>query len=377
MSLRVYDLTLEVVTPVHVGTGEELPAYAYILDEATKRVHIVNPGRLLPLLTGADQQNFIRAAERPKQAQDLLAQLWARAQDRLAPAVVRTVSATPAFFNTVRRAQEVAELEFRPLPASLRGAYIPGSSLKGALRTAWLYDLVQPKLEREDLVFDGAWSFRRATSQEGGLIKPRGRPSVSMAQTLEATLLGNLREKNPSHYADPFRAVRLSDSEPLADSRLDRLGVYHPKPGHRLGRTVILAETVPAKADLRFILRYHQGLSECQGGKAPGVTGAIEPTRLMKAAFNFYGEVLDMERDFADEHRLENATAVYDQLEKRLQEDTELYPLRFGFGSGKFGTTLAFYLDDTDEPHTRKTASSSDPRGGLPLGWALAKLTAR
>lgn len=383
---EAYRLELTVFGALHVGTGETYPAYAYVPDERAGRVYLLDITRLLGLLSASEQQELIhRVAASPKQAQASLGALWRRDAERLHPALVREVAASKAFFGTLQNAdRDLAAAEFRPLPVSLEGPYIPGSSLKGALRTAWLSDLSATKLDTDDLIADtsrNSWQLRSKRADEGMIRgvpqspdkRKQPRISTALAQNLEATLLGNLNDRGqPDHYRDPFRALRLSDSAPLRGTRLERLGVVHTDERKRMNVT-LLAETAPDHARLEFTLRYHVGLTEAQGKNPAGVSGPVDPYDLPETARSFYGNLLQNEWDYAEDNRLENAQKVYELLSLKLERDPELFPLRFGFGSGKFATTLADYMDEP-ETKTRKTAGSREPRGGVPLGWVLARL---
>lgn len=375
--LEAYRLELTVFGALHVGTGETYPAYAYVPDERSGRVYLLDTTLLLSLLNAGEQQEFIhRVAASPKQAQASLKALWQRDAERLRPALIREVAASKAFFGTLQNAdRDLAAAEFRPLPVSLEGPYIPGSSLKGALRTAWLADIAGRELETDDLVAAGrTWQRQRTRNPEGGLIRLRTKPTTALAQSLEATLLGNLddRRGTPDHYRDPFRALRVGDSATVRETRLERLGIVHENEKKQMNVT-LLAETVPERTTLSFALRFHVGLTERQGRNPAAVTQAVNPDELADTARYFYGHVLEVEHDYAEDNRLENAQKVYELLSLKLDREPDLFPLRFGFGSGKFGTTLADYMGE-DETKTRKTAGSQEPRGGVPLGWALARL---
>ena len=75
--------------------------------------------------------------------------------------------------------------------------------------------------------------------------------------------------------------------------------------------------------------RYHGGLSRHRGVSMP-----IPPKDLQRALREYYTNVAEWERGFAEEHRLKNALDVYDELFQRL-EGPEVFPIRVGFGSGR------------------------------------------
>uniref|UniRef100_UPI0026349D42 type III-A CRISPR-associated RAMP protein Csm5 n=1 Tax=uncultured Thermus sp. TaxID=157149 RepID=UPI0026349D42 len=245
--LERYRLELELLSPVHVGTGELYPAYAYVPDLHTKEVHLLDLSALLLSLPPEWQNTLLsKVATGPRGAQEALRRLY---QEGRIPkeAVLRTIKASNAFLRTVSQAVEEALLEFRPLPQSPQGPYLPGSSVKGALRTAWLFHTL---VERgEEVVFqEGRWQFRKARGEPQVIppkFKPKSREELLINQHFEATVLGYLRpgkggRPEPNLYADPFRAVRLTDSNP-GEGFLNRIGIFHPK-GTMKG-TVLLAET--------------------------------------------------------------------------------------------------------------------------------------
>ena len=379
--LKGYRLELEAVSPVHVGTGETFPAYAYVPVPAERRVYLLDTAKLLYTLPEERREEYLKQiADGPRRAQWVLRGLWHQETPAVRAAVVRSLSASVAFFNTIDKVSDEADLEFRPLPQSLRGPYLPGSSLKGALRTAWLYYAVVPNLEKgRDLLYEEGrdllhekrvWNYVPQPQDEEGMgwIVPPKRPRLSDAQNFEGFVLKHGRKFD----RDPFRALRIGDTGPVEETKLDRIAVYHPS--GKLDKTLLLAETLPQEARLTATLRYHEGLTRTQERHQPVVTAPVPPDELAKAAREFYTWVLEEEESFADENRLENARQLYKTMRQHLDDDPTLFPLRLGFGSGELGTTLAV-IADMPRPQTRKTVGSTTPAGGLPLGWLLARLT--
>jgi len=371
--VRGYRLELELVAPVHVGTGETYPAYAYVPDEERKAVHLLDPGRLLEGLDEVHQRRYLEAVKTgPKGAQDLLVTWWR--EGRLPRgAILRTIQASKAFFQALKNAEE-GLLEYRPLPASPLGPYLPGSSVKGALRTAWIFRRILQK--NRDVVWDRSqWAWGE-TPEAGNwpLIFPPRTPSdrEKTAQSFEAFVLGYLREnkKNPGRkyldlYQDPFRAVRVADSGPL-ESFLNLIKVF---PIGKEKGLRILAETLRIQTKVTLVLRLEEGLA-----RHSGVSHPITAEELAKACREYYQEVMAEERKYADQNRLKNAQELYKKMEERLGQNPQAFPLRIGFGSGSLSIRLALLMDEPP-PKTRKTVGAENPQDGYPLGWALARLS--
>ncbi|GLV48956.1 hypothetical protein TJA_20590 [Thermus sp. LT1-2-5] len=220
-----------------------------------------------------------------------------------------------------------------------------------------------------------SWHWRRATARDGdALIQPPREPNLLHNQTFEGAVLGYLGSRNgrPSLdlYKDPFRALRLTDSSP-GEGFLNRIGLFHPQGD--LDRTLFLAETFRKGSRFRFLFRYQGGLA-----RHGGVAGAVPPQELVRALRAYYGKVAEWERAFAEEEGLARALEVYRELEARLAQDREAFPLRVGFGSGRLSLRLALLLPEDNpeaqEPKTRKTAGAQHPKDGYPLGWAMGRL---
>ncbi|MBW6394677.1 type III-A CRISPR-associated RAMP protein Csm5 [Thermus sp. SYSU G05001] len=368
--LESYRLELELLSPVHLGTGETFPAYAYVPDPSSRTVHILDPSLLLLHLSPERRRTFLaKVAEGPKGAQEVLQYLYQEGQIPK-EAILRSLPASKAFLDTVLGAHQEALLEFRPLPYSPMGAYLPGSSVKGALRTAWLFwSLVQ---KGEDLVFrGGVWEFRRSKGEVR--VNPPRSPRLGDNQVFEGVVLGYATLKERGYqldlYKDPFRAVRLTDSSP-AEGFLNRIGIHHPL--GKMDGTVVLAETFRMGSRFQFLFRYQGGLARHRG-----VAGAIPPRELVRALREYYGRVAEWERSYAEEHGLGRALEVYGELERRLK-DPEVFPIRVGYGSGRLALRLALLLPEDhpegQEPKTRKTVGALRPKDGYPLGWTVGRL---
>ncbi|RTI07736.1 type III-A CRISPR-associated RAMP protein Csm5 [Thermus scotoductus] len=376
--IQAFRLSLETISPVHVGTGESYPAYAYVPDFQKKEVHLLDPSTLLLVLPEARRRQYLeKIAQGPKAAQEILKNLYQEGQ-LPREAILRTLPASPAFLETIRSATQEANLEYRPLPYSPLGAYLPGSSVKGALRTAYLfYHLAEGKVAEWDRG-KGEWRLRgwKPTDEETRIYLPKRlnpRDNLRVNQAFEGAVLGYGRGRGLDLYQDPFRALRLTDSGPTP-TFLNRLGVFHPRKD--TSGMVILAETFRIGTRFTLTFRYHQGLSQNWGGRR-GVSLPLPPERLLQALRDYYQKVAEWERGFAEEYGLSRALEVYRALEERLK-DPEVFPLRVGFGSGRLALRLALLLPEdhpeAQEPQTRKTAGSRNPQDGYPLGWMVGRL---
>lgn len=178
----VYDVTVSTLTPLHIGNGVELlNEYDYAIHN--KRTWRINEDALLEA----------QDVEDPKIAEQL---------GRTPPAqLLRPDDFRPdsGFFRYVLQGTPRSTGEGAQLREQLKNAfdqpYLPGSSLKGALRTAIAWY---------------AWGAANMKPDMGRL----GRSRKWAGQDYERGLLG----KNPNH--DLLRALQVSDSQPLDPEQL-------------------------------------------------------------------------------------------------------------------------------------------------------------
>jgi len=193
--MEVVPLALTPLTPIHIGCGEDFEPTNYVIDGGV--LYQFEPTRLS--LTSADRRRLIECVnERADDAIRAVQRFFhakrneCRQASRLA---VPVASGVAEWYE--RRIGQVAQREARGRTVSNQleiertayhrytgKPYLPGSSLKGSMRTGWLNDL------------DKGPPIRRDPSQ---------RPTERSAD-LEDTLL-------PGSFAtDPFRLVNVADS---------------------------------------------------------------------------------------------------------------------------------------------------------------------
>lgn len=203
----VYTLKVSVLTPLHIGSGEDLlHEYDYAIHNG--RTWRLNDAALL------EAQDVDDPALADKLARTPPARL-------LQPADFRPNS---PFFRYVIQGTPRSQAEGAQVREQLKDAfdrpYLPGSSLKGALRTALAWY---------------AWRQRGLRPDLGKL----GRRREWAAQEYEHMLFG----PNPNH--DLFRALQVSDSQPVGAERLMLVNARVLNRGGTLGSPIELEAIRP------------------------------------------------------------------------------------------------------------------------------------
>ena len=202
--VEVVPLSLTPLTPIHIGCGEDFEPTNYVIDGGV--LYHFEPARLS--LTPADRRRLIecanekaddaiRAVQRFFHAKRAECQRVSRLRVPVAAGVaawyerrVGQVAQRDAGGRTVSSQLEIERTAHHPHTGK---PYLPGSSLKGSVRTGWLNDLDKGPPVRRD---------------------PGQRPTERSAD-LEADFLGG------SFASDPFRLVDVADaSSPDLQSRV-------------------------------------------------------------------------------------------------------------------------------------------------------------
>ena len=242
-SLTRLTLRLVPLSPVHVGDGTELRPDEYLLEEASKErkydeagEEIEEPGSPRPMarlarFDPAEAMRLMAEPERQRFRQALDAGRLADVAKALRSAgtrcIIERIPVSSRSLADLRKAIEQPEArsgQVKPFVRTGGQPYIPGSSVKGAFRTA----LASAALPREARAPD-TWTHKTAMAAALG---------VSPADT----------------STDPLRFLHVSDAMlPQGATLIDRAEVFHPEK--------------PATRGMQ--LHYERTKSLMDGGEAP------------------------------------------------------------------------------------------------------------
>lgn len=351
MELRRFNLILEPLGPVHIGSGEILlKDWDFVVHSNQGRpagVRVIDIDRALEGMSDAEA-----AAISNGRIAAALSQEAARAATRY----TTTVTALPGGGEIRQVRQFMRDPQGRP--------YIPGSSLKGALRTALLVgllDAIDPRQRAADME-------RRAFSF-----------------TSEQTASFPNRDMN--------RALRVSDltAESVIDGVLDvRTHRTAPAPGKTDDNTI------PTWCEVVLPGCRFQGMATIEtsgawwGRMTVDQQAALQdPARLVRA---WAGMVLDFEDERWGNRRPPATQTFHANLRSRLERGQTLAVL--GWGTGWHSKTVGARLSPEQVgvlaqtrglarrpgagfpatfPVTRKLAATHE--GPVPMGWVRLSMT--
>jgi CRISPR-associated protein Csm5 len=345
---------LKTLAYVHIGGGETnlLPMDFAFLDGV---VYVAN------------QNLFSIFLSKMGYLDDLLAEVReVGARFALAPFLAKKGLLNKEFLASVASYRCVSRKNPRPyLRPHIRDAYgrpfLPGSSVKGALRTAVMYsvlkDLDAKKRESllDDLVRNRIADFKKDPRRNLAWFKNRFKKTFS--EELEDsvfrqfTLTDSQRKYDP--HTDVFRAIRVTDSEPLEKDSLRVVEVRIVVAGSQPKETALFTEVIPPGTTLRFGVVVDQGLLADFGRRTGETRSGINTemvcqkvSKPLEAAAIMASDLIAAERVFF-QNKLNISNAFH--------FDGAIPNIRVGWGGGLLGLTVDLLLPEVLRQEIRNT----------------------
>lgn len=283
---RKYELTC--ISPVHVGSGTALQPFEYLFDNKNKCVYIMDREKWIQLLC---QYNLMEALSdfleikfekirKKSDAQTISVMEWLR----------RNGVKDADIVNAAQRKMKMADIKAKNSLNIINLAvceadgrlYIPGSSIKGVMRTAILYKMLSkdPAILRqyaqEMLYVVKKYQLGRITDrrQKDKMAKDKKSALGNIAQKLENELLRKLRldTKNGTRSAinDVMRGIAVSDAraEEIQSLIVEKIDVStYTKVGKKPG-VPLFRECAAPESKFHFTVRIDKDIMKVAGIKS-------------------------------------------------------------------------------------------------------------
>ena len=385
MRTEAHTVTVEVLTPVHVGTGESINALSYLREGNT--LHVLDADRWLNWLEQQGKGDaYVRWVENSLSAGTQPASSGSRLTQFLTQKLGRTDVAQVA--AQVRRYP--VEMEECTEPDPSRGfrthirnarhrAYLPGSSIKGAIRTALLEDLL---LEDDHLQNELLTPLQQVL---GNTRTRQLRSDLRRCwQQMEQDLLRAGKRK--ANY-DLLRFVMVSDSQPFSHDQV-RVRRVRSEGTHRTTDTWL--EMLTQGARTTFTLSFEPEAPLASLGLETGLGHYLRCDTLFEVLAKRAERRLERELKYAYPA---TPKQVIQELLEQNRNDAPL--LCVGWGQGYLGTTVMGLVQDESAqdysqlvlkmlpvlprrgqgiehgrfPKTRRTVRDRQSTSVAPLGW--------
>lgn len=255
-----YRMTIEPLSPIHIGSGQTIEPYEYAVRARGGNYFLIvlDLPALMRGLSEAERREYYEVINKGD-FPGLRAWLSQRADTAAHRRCVIQVqeSAAPDLLANQNNPDRLGEIHLFTRDPGTGRPFIPGSSVKGAIRTAVLDELARKGDERQLLaVAEQCWPSDGRSGRR-----------VSPSALFEAEVLGNVDRGRPDHYRDPFRQLAIADA-PLPEDAcyIDRVQIVRrvgsdnrraPEEGIQMHRdmtwSVVDGAPTTAHADVRLI----------------------------------------------------------------------------------------------------------------------------
>lgn len=326
MKLAYKEFELTCIAPIHIGNGTTLKAYEYIYDANKQQVLFINETKWIAFLQEhhlmdafADYiMQTARALSRKGNFQGQYLWDWLRRQGvaaeeirglalRRAAASPRTVTGGKNHLNDI--APQMALADGRP--------YIPGSTIKGALRTAILWKWIREHPHQ----FAGKWQELCGLTDKR-LKKERERVSSDIEQQILHLLDADSKKHNAVNSV--MRGLRVSDAMTDTKSTIILQKIDESTHAGRLHNNEkmlpLFRECIPAGTKLRFSL-------------------TVDFSMLEKVGIYSFKDILDAMRMYT-QSGLAWQRKAFDHRYEYLFQEADTADMMLGGGTGFLSKTL-------------------------------------
>ena len=350
---ETYKIKAEILTPVHIGDGTELEPLEYVIKD---KFYKVNLEEWLSTLSGEKAEEFKRLTGREYAQNTILTQLRQFVKENID--ISRYMEWSADVSEAVKEIYKDKfdkpenQLPMSPFIRTANKPYLPGSSIKGAIRTAYL-------------------NFLKRGAQ---VLSERKRADLVEGELLKAIAPG--RDGKPPRFAidkDPFRTIKVKDVFLPENSTFFAEVINHNRDkSNRINPTTIqiLSEVTyasligkPVTFELEISIDKKVLSHQDSGINTHNKEITIET--FLKACDNFYKDALKEERDKFLKNAIggEEIGKAYQQI---LDNTKNGYLFRLGWGSGLISMTIS---EDLRDRNARYGKSKHLINNTLPLGF--------
>lgn len=327
-------LILETITPVHIGSGDTIDPYEYII---TDKLYKINLWKFISYLNTRDEGIFLKIS-----SSDMIeTRKFIKEKAELSNITEYSMNINEDTYNIYvnKLNDENNQLSIQTFVKTLDRSFIPGSSVKGPIRTALLFSMA-------DKPITDTWNIQQNV----------------------------FKFKNP--HNDPFRALSISDSPPIDHDNMLVCPV----------KTYARNKKKNDKFEATGLIALVEGIDSYYTGKAVKISHNINidsdlqkrnnfidinADKIASSCNEFYQRVIEEELNFYENSDISYAYDTYEKLENDLHlfEKENAFMLRLGWGSGYNSLTINLAKKTPDSKVSRRLI-----RGEFPLGWVKAKI---
>ena len=360
MSSESYDLHLTTLSPIHIGSGNTYGASEFVRAKAKSKGEVVKITKRINL---SKYYSSLSDDKKDKFLASLTNSNFELAQfdKKIKKDFVRYQCFDNSKADFINEIQEHIKTSDK--------VYIPGSSIKGAIRTAIFYDL----LTENDIEHIG----RRVSNKRWENKK------------LDDGLLNKYfaGSGNPAQY-NIFRFMQIADTNATNLPKVEQVLAVMASNGRRKNQfysrhgNIVRSylETIGANKKFKSRLTTTFDNDIYRKLQLNDKSKILDLAYLKRVLFNFSQDLIDYELEFADNYDISYLTKFYTNLNKKNAKDAPL--LKIGAGSGLMATSIGMKVKEYNPAAFEKIRNSfkgSYPfefpksrkvtKAGKPFGW--------
>ena len=299
-----YELTLTTLSPLFIGSGETIGKFEYVFDYKKETVTFINQNRFFAYLL---EHNLVDKYEKFALGNNKDLRQFLKVVCRLTDQQIDSFAS--AKMDAADALDEKHSLKnIQAFICRADGTiYVPGSALKGCLRTVLLTDMML-----------------RDTKLNRTAFPKNSRGNRSDCESLEQRYLHTLKlaKKTENAINDILRGVLISDSEPIDERNMILCSKVDLHVNDDINRINVVRQCIAPETKIRFRLTLDRSV----------VKDVITVETIQKAIENF-------DRFYRETYTVKFHDSLYDE---------EMPFILLGGGNGYFGKNLVypFYKDD-------------------------------
>lgn len=361
MSCESYDLRLTTLSPIHIGSGKSYSCCEFVPAKAKSK------GQIVKIIKRVNLTNYYSSLSDDRK-DTFLASLTnsnfelKQFDKKIKKDFVRYQCIDNSRVDSINEVQEHIKTSDK--------LYIPGSSIKGAIRTAIFYDLLNEE-DMDKIGRDISSNRRNNSFLSDGLLKKHFTSGFG----------------NDAQY-NIFRFMQIADTTTTNLPRIEQVLAVMATDDRRKnqfysrhGKVVkSYLETIGANKNFKSSLTTTFDSNIYRKLKLEDKSEILDLNYLKDVLFKFSQDLIYYEMDFADKYDIDYLSKFYETLNKKNTVDAPL--LKIGAGSGLMATSIAMKLkeyDPTSFDRVRKSfkrsyefefpKSRKVTKQGKPFGW--------
>ena len=339
----------EILTPIHIGDGTDLEPLDYVIDESLYRINL---GSFLSSLNPAVQQKFKSFTQKGMLGRVQLVQIRRFIKENFSshsPYLWKAeVSPTVKQLYIEKFEEPENQLLISPFIRSADRPIIPGSSLKGVIRTAllnhWSKEIERPKVPGK---------YKEVEAEMLKALDPPRRDGDRYKFNIDKEIMRALRIEDIMLPDDGTQFGKVSNFG-------IKEGVLH-ETNIQMIREVSISTlshggSCPVEVAISIDHRYIKHNGSLLGRRD------LDIDTVLSSCDSFYRRVLQDERKRFFYGRSQDIERIYDAIDEQSQG---AFLLRIGWGSGFDAMTITKFRDQ----NIKWGKSKNLVEGKYPLGW--------